>query len=144
MLTMANIPIKISPPLPNISSNEALCVFNNISLIFPKIEKEFKLHKDYIKVDTDIAKAKILETVLQISRIPFEEIAIELTPSNAIKFTIQLKKNQYLIISLPFHSLDDIAENEVIFSLFIDNELTMSNSSHISTWVQVMQELCSL
>jgi hypothetical protein len=106
-----------------------------------KTELEFKKHKTYISTDIEKAK-KITENIIeQLSFLTFEDISVELTPSNAVKFKILLDDDQLITITKPFEDLIDLKENEVVFNFYIKRHRILSDVKDIIQLVQGINKL---
>jgi hypothetical protein len=102
--------------------------------------REMKSYGDYIQCDPREADLLIFKFIDCISKIGFINAAIEFTPSNSVKFSLSLKKNTnsnlMLVITRPFHSLDDLEDEAVIFSIFEEETLLLSNALPITSLVE--------
>ena len=115
--------------------------FNKLSNCF---SKELSNYHHYLTISEDEARVVFKNTAALISELPFEKGTVELTPSNSITFTVQFPKKHLLIISRPFHDVEDLKENEIIFSFFVDRELILSNAAVTSTFVEEFKEFLTL
>ena len=113
-------------------------------LLCNKIDKEFSEYAEYVEIDVNKAKARTFNLAKELIDIPFENISIELTQSSAVKFKIVLDKNRLLIINKPFEELVDLSNEEVIFSIFVNRELIISNATTISNVVEGVQKYMSM
>jgi len=134
----------------NTSSNST--TFNNdinsdiLNKKIRELEKLFNLewqkNKRYIKVDNQGALNSIHKAIKQVSKINYEKILVELSPTNAVIFKILLKKenNLLLLLTIPFAQIQDLGEGEVIYSLFENRELIVSNAKLIEDIVEGINE----
>ena len=108
----------------------------NFQQLQNKFEIEYLKYSHYISTDKSEAKEIFRKISKHISDINFNKIAIELTPSNAIKFTIILNNKLTLTISKPFGEMEDLEENQVVFSLYNNKELMVSDAAKINELVK--------
>lgn len=113
-------------------------------LLCKKINKEFYECAEYIEIDINKAKARTFSLAKELIDIPFENISIELTPNSAVKFKLVLDQSKLLIINKPFEELVDLANDEVIFSIFVNRELIISDATTISNVVEGVQKYMSM
>lgn len=109
--------------------------FDNFQIISKKIETEFSNYSNNIWVDIKEAKLESKLLAKKISKINFNKIAVELTPSNAIKFTLTFKDNKLLMLTSPFDEIEGMSKGEVLFSFFIDRKLILSDTINIDDLV---------
>jgi exonuclease VII large subunit len=100
------------------------------------IENELKKYKNYISSDYQEALQKIENAKKIIVNINYLDILVELSPTNAIIFKILLKKGVFLFITLPFGEVIDLEENEVVYSLFENRNLIVSNAKLLPEIIQ--------
>lgn len=97
--------------------------------------------KEYLKYSHYVTISKgQLDHVFNIvsnllSDLPFEKCAVQLTPTDSIKFTLGFKEGKILMISKPI-SEESANDKNIIFSLFVKDELIASNVSEIATFVE--------
>jgi hypothetical protein len=113
-------------------------------LVRNKINKEFSEYAQYVEIDINKAKAKTFSLAKELIDIPFENISIELTQNSAVKFKVVLDESRLLIINKPFEELVDLSKDEVIFSIFVNRELIISNATTISNVVEGVQKYMSM
>lgn len=103
---------------------------------------EWQKNKNYIKIDSREALNKSIKTIKRIAKINYEKILVELSPTNAIIFKILLKKenNLLLLLTFPFSKIQNLEKDEVIYSLFENRELIVSNAKPINEVVEGINE----
>lgn len=109
---------------------------SNFQNIQNKFDKEFARYSDYIRTDKDEAKKSFVNVSKFISNIDYERIALEITPSNAVKFTMILIEEVILSIVKPFDKVNGLEENEVIFNLYKNKELLVSDAAKVDELVR--------
>jgi hypothetical protein len=107
--------------------------FQNIN---NKFEMEIERYSNYLNLDLYDIRYSYNNMWKFISKIDYEKIALEITPSNAVKFTIILKNEIILSITKPFDKIEDLDENEVVFNLYLNRELLVSDTSKIDELVK--------
>lgn len=113
--------------------------YSRYNLLRDDYLREVSKYGHYIKCEPDKADQKVIEFINYISKINFTKAAIELTPSSSIKFSLLLNKsnsNLMLIITRPLHSLEDLNDDTVIFSIFKQETLLLSNAIPINSLVE--------
>jgi hypothetical protein len=113
-------------------------------LLCKKINKEFDEYAEYVEIDINKAKARTFSLAKELIDIPFKNISIELTRNSAVKFKVVLDESKLLIINKPFEELVDLSNDEVIFSIFVNKELIISNATTISNVVEGVQKYMSM
>ena len=103
----------------------------NISTLKTKFETEFSKYSHYIVSDNDLAKRKCERLFEKIAKLNFKSVAVELTPSNTIKFIVLFEGERMFMIHCPFESTDEIKEDEAVWSFFIKKELIVSDKQDI-------------
>ena len=83
-------------------------------------------------------------TAMLLAELPFTNAAVESTNSKSIRFSFVFPNNKLLLISKTLETLEDLEENEIIFSFFINRELIISNAAKISVFVEGFKQLLSL
>lgn len=109
-----------------------------------KLKQEISNQPNYFGNDKEAALVKIEEAISQISKIGFQKISLELTPSNTIKFTMLFDSEKVLMISKPLIESKEIEENGVVFSLFIKRELVVSASKNLNELVEGINQYISM
>ena len=109
---------------------------SNFHQIQNKFEKEYTKNSNYISSDKEEAQKSFTEISKSISKINYKKLALEITPSNAVKFTIILNEMVILSITKPFDKIDDLNENEVVFNLYKNRELLLSDATKIDELVK--------
>lgn len=108
----------------------------NFQQIQNKFERELAKYSNYISSDIEEAQRSFSEISKSISKINYEKIALEITPSNAVKFTIILNDTSILSVTKPFDKIDDLNENEVVFNLYKNRELLVSDATKVDELVK--------
>jgi hypothetical protein len=105
----------------------------NQKILKTSFDKELmKFNKDY----KDIAITTFNQTSPRISELQFKKGVLEVTQSQSIKYTLIFDSNLVLMLSKPFKELESVRKNEIIFSVFRNKELILSNVSEISTFIE--------
>ena len=97
-------------------------------------EKEYHKYYHYIKTDQTNFKSNVEQLNQVICQIYFERCVIELTPNNAVKYTLLLPDKKLLMITKSFNSYEDKGEKDVVFSIF-------DNRTHIISDIKNLDEL---
>lgn len=118
-------------------------VTSNYETITLKVEKEFFKYSSYVKIDIDEAKRIASDLSHEVAKINFKDIAVEFTPTNSIKYKIVLEEGKLLIINKPFSDIEGLQKDQVIFSVIVNRELIISDTSNLSTLVQGINEYIS-
>lgn len=98
-----------------------------------EFEKKHAVHWNLINKHIDVLSDNI-------SELNFNDIYLEITKSNLIKFTTLFDKDKILIISKDF-TTDD---NDIVFSYFINNQMIATDVFEISSFVKKFKEYISL
>ena len=101
-------------------------------------EVEFKKYSHYITNDSDKENISdvINSTSKKIAQIPFKEFEIELSPNNCVKYILELQDKKIIIITKTLNSFDDNDKNKVIFTIFKDKQLILSDEKQIYELVE--------
>ena len=100
-----------------------------------KIIKEYAIYKDYVKISfVEFAKVISLLT-LNISKINYEKIIVELSPLNEIKIKMLLTDDILFIITKPLEKLDTDLTT-VLYSVFINKISILNDYSSIEEMVE--------
>ena len=101
-------------------------------------EVEFKKYSHYITNDSNEENiSDIINSISKkIAHIPFKEFEIELSPNNCVKYILELQDKKILIITKALHSFDDNDKNKVIFTIFKDKQLILSDEKQIYELVE--------
>lgn len=104
----------------------------NVDKIQNRYSLEFKKYKHYIS--TDLVEAKKTFDLIsdQLARIDFNDILVELSPLNSVKFKIKLDDEKMLIVTKPFHEISEMGDNDVLYSFFIKRERIISDTIRIN------------
>ena len=117
---------------------------SNFNELNRKFEIEIAHYASYIK--GEMAEAvKIFEFLAEaLAYLPFEKIAVELNPNNAITCTLAFKNNIILILSKPFYKTEELEEDELIATLFHQKERIFSDAKGLADLVKDVKEFLSL
>lgn len=111
---------------------------------YQSLKKSFE--KEQIK--TEISKDKInslfQRLAFSLAELPFEKSSVEITSSKSIKFSMAFTDDILLIISKPFENLEDVSEDEVIFSVFKNRKMITSNVSKPTEVVEGFKRFLSI
>lgn len=107
----------------------------NLALIEELVDKEWTKNSHYITSDLEEARKQIQAVSKEFARIKFDAMCLELTPSNAIKFILTFNKNMMLMVTSPFDKIEELDEDGVVFSLFEDRELVVSDAQKLNVLV---------
>lgn len=116
----------------------------NMRLLETSFKKEISKYSHNFTLPNKKVQTIFTEAATIISELPFDKGIVEITASDSIKFTLVFPGNRLLLISKPFEPIDDLREDEIIFSYFVNHELIMSNASEISKFVEGFKEFLSL
>jgi hypothetical protein len=114
----------------------------NLRILLTSFNKEIDRYKQHPNIQK--IKKKFDEASLLLSELPFENASVEVSHLESIRFTLQFRGNKLLLVSQTMNSIEDLRENEVIFSFFVNKELLISNAATITTLVEGFQELLTL
>jgi hypothetical protein len=104
---------------------------NNYSDLKGKIDREYKNHTDYIKINNSLFYDISDYLIKNIAKLSYEKALVELSPLNEIKFKLVLNENTLLILSKPFDFLDGSNYETIIYSVFINKELLLNDYVNI-------------
>lgn len=102
----------------------------NLEHIQRRLEHEYKNYSHYITGDLETAQRLIDRIAKQVSKILAEKLVVELTPNNAVKFTMVLPNGKKLLITKRLSSADG---DSVIFSIFEKTDLLIADTIDINT-----------
>lgn len=108
---------------------------DNFNCISSKIDNEFLKYSKYIDKSIVEAREQTNTVTKEIALMKFNQVSVELTPSNTIKFTLIFDDRKMLMITYPFGKMEGIPNGNVLFSFFIDRKLIVSNTSNLSDLV---------
>ncbi len=98
-------------------------------------QKEYDKYSHYIKANQINFKSNVQKLNQTISRIHYEDYEIELTPNNSVKYTLLLPDKKILMITKSFESYEDKTEKEIVFSIFEDKKLILSDIKNLDELV---------
>jgi hypothetical protein len=108
------------------TDTETVVLANKI-LIKAKFDKEFASFGHYIKSDLKKSLKAVNALIDELSVIEFKAIAVELAPSDVIHFKIALDDKRLLSITKPFHEIEDMRDDQIIFMIFILKDCVYSD-----------------
>ena len=100
-----------------------------LRLLNKRSKKELSRYSNYIKSGIGNAKIIIDDLSVEIAKLDFEDFDLELTPSNAIRYDLQFANKIGMFITRPFHHLEDVPDNCVIYTIF-ENHNIISNGNY--------------
>lgn len=106
---------------------------NKLLSILEEIKKADNFDFDQIENHINILIANI-------SELNFNDIHLEITKSNLIKFTTLFGEDKILIVSKDFTTND----NEIIYSYFINSQMIATDVFEISSFIKKFKEYLSL
>lgn len=113
---------------------------NNYKLLKKSFEKE----QPKIKISINKINNIFQEMALLLAELPFEKSSVEITSSESLRFSMAFADNILLIISKPFETIEDMSEDEVVFSLFKERKMITSNVSKTKEVVEGFKNFLSL
>lgn len=102
--------------------------------------KEYEKYCHYIKGDSKVFDKNIKLVNSIISAINYDDFDIELTPSSTIVYSLLLPDKKLLIITKSFQNDEDKAENDVVFSIFDNKKLILSDIKDLNELVSGINE----
>ncbi|SFF25016.1 hypothetical protein [Spirosoma endophyticum] len=106
-----------------------------IDALKARIKSEIERYPQYLPEDAENIQDLVNDMAGWIASIEFEKVAIELTPSSTLKFKFLLESDRQLIITKPLDK-NELAKDEVFFSLFFNKELLVSDVKNVYELVQ--------
>lgn len=108
------------------------------------LQKSFEKEKHKANISKDKLNTVFKELAFSIAQLPFEKSSVEITSSNSIKFTVAFPEDILLIISKPFEKLEDVSEDDIIYSLFKNRKRIASNVSKPTEIVEGCKKFLSV
>ena len=108
----------------------------NLKMIQNRFAVEFDKYSHYITTDKSDAKKQIELISNELAKINFENILVELSPLNSVKFKVKLDSEKMLIITRPFVEISEMDNDDVIFSYFINRECIISDAIKLTKLVE--------
>ena len=102
--------------------------------------KEYEKYCHYIKGDSKAFDKNVKLINQTISQFNYEDFDIELTPSSTIVYSLLLPDKKLLIITKSFEDYEDKAENDVVFSIFDNKKLILSDTKDLNELVSGINE----
>ena len=113
-------------------------IFNvNLNKLETSFENEYSKKMNFINI-SKIKVSNVFNTISKyLAELNFEHSAIEITNSNSLKFTLLFSEKKLLMITKSLNPSDINLENDdIIFSLFIDRKLIVSDVSKITAFTK--------
>lgn len=103
--------------------------------ILGKITNEYSVRKNFVEIsETDFFQ--LIDILIKyISHLNYQNISVELSPLNEIKFKIVLNEDTLLIITKPFEKLDTYY-SKVFYSVFINKKSVLNDFNEIEELVE--------
>lgn len=98
-------------------------------------EKEYNKYKHYIVENQEDFKKNVECVNQNIVQIKFDDYEIELTPNNAVKYTLLLPDKKMLMITKSFNAYEDKMEKYVVVSIFENKKLILSDIKNLDELV---------
>lgn len=136
--SLTYIPLTVNIP-PNPTYYE-----DNLKIITDRFEREFVKYASSIALNETEAKKIFKKTSRLVANINFKAIAVEISPLNAVKFSVILDDRKELYITKSFSSLPDLNDGGVVFSLFVDQKLIISDAAKLDSLVQGINKYISM
>lgn len=111
--------------------------YSKNNLLISNLYNTLKANKNIISEDIDRNVQLISDNI---SELEFQDIHLEITKSDIIKFTTVFDNNKILIISKDVSDTD----TDIIYSYFINRQLIASDVSDISIFIQKFKEYICL
>ena len=108
---------------------------NKIDQLNISWQKEYDKYSHYIKANQINFQSNVQKLNQAISRIHYEDYEIELTPNNSVKYTLLLPDKKILMITKSFESYESKAEKEIVFSIFENKKLILSDIKNLDEFV---------
>jgi len=109
---------------------------NNIEKLKLDINNAASEKLDWYKKNESKLKSKLDTTANLLAELPFIKSNIELTQSENIKYTLLFPDDKLLLITQSLGSIEDLNDDEILFSFFVNRELIMSNVTETSLLVK--------
>ena len=121
-----------------ICSNHVIPVWINndkLAQLNTSWQKEYNKYSYYISENQKQFKSNVDQLNQIISQINFEDYEIELTPNNSVKYTLLLPDKKVLMITKSFDLYEDKTEKEIVFSIFENKKLILSDIKNLDELV---------
>lgn len=129
----------------NLFKQKTATVFNKkYQQIHAKFVRELANYSDYIVTDINEATETFEAISQKIAALDFDQIAVEITPSNAVKFIIKLDDQLLISIIKPFGTVEDLGNEDVIFNFYKDRELLISDISNIDALAKGIKDFIDM
>lgn len=112
-------------------TEEEVIILANTILMRSKFEREFKNCGHYIKTDVADAKLQVEDLIREVARVDFMAMELELSQTNAVVFKIAIDQEVLMVLTKPFHKLDDMELDEVVVTLYHKADLLFGGSVKI-------------
>lgn len=99
---------------------------------FLKLKNDFNVELDkfshFLQGHPNTIKETFDQLAHELAKIDFNSSIVEISPSNNFKIKLLLPYENLLVINKPMGQLEDLHKNEVIFSLFKEDTLLLSDA----------------
>ncbi|RIV27491.1 hypothetical protein DYU11_04075 [Fibrisoma montanum] len=114
-----------------------------VKFLKDKVKLELSRYPKYTKdVDKDLSKL-VHDLIIAIVPIEFEKVAVEITPNATLKFKLLIDEEKLLIISKPLKD-NELNADQVIFSIFFNRELVVSDCKNVHELVKGFNNFLAL
>ncbi len=109
-------------------------------LLNNRISKEISSNPSISESDRKKVTKSFKNLLLQISEINYIDFDVEVSILKAIRIKLLLSSNKFLVITKPFGNVEDVDDNEVIFSIFKNRKCLVSDIIDIHKLVKGINE----
>lgn len=107
-------------------------------------QKEYVHNQNYLKGDLKIIQKATMAAIGELARLKFDDVEIEISPRNAVKYMFILPDKKLLIITQSFDDFRDKPKDSVVFSIFQNKELIVSDTKNLYELVSNLNEFFSV
>lgn len=115
-----------------------------LSKNFIVLKNSFDKQKHKASISQDVVNLLFEKLALDISELPFIKSDVEITSSDSIKVSMTFSDDILLIISKPFDSLEDVSEEDIVFSVFKNRKRLASDVAKTKTFVEGFKRFLSV
>ncbi|WP_207533627.1 hypothetical protein [Desertivirga arenae] len=115
----------------------------NLKTYWDDLDYGLNAYGHRLTVDLELIKEVALYTAGKVALLPAEKSILEFAPDSSIKFTLSFSEGRTLMINKPTELADDFDANEIVFSLFIDDELVSANTNDLDEFIVGFKEYLS-
>jgi hypothetical protein len=117
----------------------------NLKILEAAFLNEVTKRNDYLVLDKTQSKNIFDKNASLIAELPFIDATVELTKGNGFKFILFFPKNKLLMISKSLNQQNhSFGGDEIIYSLFINNELIASNTDELENFKEGFRKYLSM